>query len=634
MGSGENKGWMSTGMKFGTADAATPEERGPMLPLRLLVVADLVPREPHNAGASAPEGVIRVDLVEFDDLFKKLRPRLALDVPSVLAEGKNARVDLAPTSLKSFRPDGLVFDVPLLRSLLDGRIVLERLRDGSMKPETAMSELERLWSGSRFAGEVLGLIPSGKASAADVAMPPPPKAPETSSVDSLLDMVDLGPSYSAQSAGSPLPAAAPKREEGNKFSSLIAQFAMSGKGGTKNPSEAIARVEKAIAMQLGAILQHPEVRRLEEVWRGLRFLVERTKGHTGARVEVICARPDEAAEALARALRTRGDEPPITCAIVDVTIDGSAPSLALLEKIAEVAEANTVPVIVEAAPKLLGVASLRQVESLDNKAALFEAPARVTWRSTAAKGQLRWVTLATNRMLARPPFDRQTSRVREAIVKELPDDDSAWVWLDAVWGIGALVLESFRQTGWPCRLLGPRGGGQIENLPVREVKAGEYDGDDGIAIPTEAFLSTDTQKELARMGVLALAAAPNSDAALVLHAPTAYVPPPKRTYDSATTEPEARFDKVSLVDQLFVARLVQFLRALCSKIPPKSDPAEVQPVMQAALWELFDGAKPGSVELTVKARAESDGTIVSVTLSPRHFLGVGLDEISLDMPLG
>ena len=56
--------------------------------------------------------------------------------------------------------------------------------------------------------------------------------------------------------------------------------------------------------------------------------------------------------------------------------------------------------------------------------------------------------------------------------------------------------------------------------------------------------------------------------------------------------------------------------------------------MQAALWELFDGAKPGSVELTVKARAESEGTIVSVTLAPRHFLGVGLDEISLDMPLG
>jgi predicted component of type VI protein secretion system len=243
------------------------------------------------------------------------------------------------------------------------------------------------------------------------------------------------------------------------------------------------------------------------------------------------------------------------------------------------------------------------------------------------------VTLATNRMLARPPFDKQSSRVREAIVKELPDDEGGWVWLDAVWGVGALVLESFRQTGWPCRIVGPRAG-QIENLPVREVRGGEYEGEEGVAIPTESFVSTETQKELSRVGVLALASAPNSDAALVLQAPTAYVPPPKRTYDSATTEPEERHEKVSLVDQLFVGRLVQFLRALLSKIPPNSDPAEVEPVVKAALWTLFENAKPGSLELVVKARAESDGTLVAITVTPRGFLGVGLDELSLEMPLG
>ena len=102
------------------------------------------------------------------------------------------------------------------------------------------------------------------------------------------------------------------------------------------------------------------------------------------------------------------------------------------------------------------------------------------------------------------------------------------------------------------------------------------------------------------MGVLALAAAPNSDAALVLHAPTAYVPPPKRTYDSATTEPEVRLERVSLGDQLFVARLVQFLRALCGKLPPASDPKEAQQLVEGALWALFEDAAPGSIELAVQ----------------------------------
>src|SRR5262249_36408307 len=146
--------------------------------------------------------------------------------------------------------------------------------------------------------------------------------------------------------------------------------------------------------------------------------------------------------------------------------------------------------------------------------------------------------------------------------------------------------------------------------------------------------STDTQRELSRLGVLALASAPNSDAAIVLHAPTAYVTPPKRTYDSATTEPEVRFERVSLVDQLFVARLVQFLRALCGTLPPSSPPREAEELVKGALWALFEAAQPGSLELAVRGEAHPDGTAVQVMVRPRRFLGVQIEEVSLEMPLG
>jgi type VI secretion system ImpC/EvpB family protein/type VI secretion system ImpB/VipA family protein len=638
---GETKGFMGGSMKYSVGDELTAEEkeRGPLLPLRLLVVTDLVPRAPHNAGASAPENAVRVDPARFDDLFERIKPRIAVEVPSVLAEGRPARVDLSPTSLKSFRPDGLLAEVPLLRALFDGRMVLERLRDGQLTPEQAQHELLRLWSGSPFIREVLGLLPGGPKPAAAAA----PAAPEPSStsVDSILDMVDLAATPSE--AASPRerarePEAAPaamSAAEMSKFSNLIAQVAHSGKsGGGVRPTEAIARVEKAIGAQIGAILQHPEVRRLEQAWRGLRFLTERAQGHSGVRIEVMSARPDETADALSRAIRANASsEPPVTCAVTDLVVDGSALSFTRLEAVANVAEEHNVPVVVNGSAKLLGVSELAGVERLDNKGGLFTTPQQAPWRAISGKPALRWVSIALNGMMSRGPYDKTTSRVREMPVKELPDDEGAWVWLDPAYAVGVLVLSSFKETGWPCRVLGAKSGGVVENLPVHQVK-GEDEGAEGIMIPTAAFLSTDTQRDLAKLGVLALASAPNSDAVYVLSAPTAYVTPPKRTYDSATTEPEVRLDRVSLGDQLFVARLVQFLRTLCAKLPSSTDPGEAQKLVDASLWALFEDAKPGTIELAVKGEGHADGTTVAVMVRPRRFLGVQLDELSLELPLG
>jgi type VI secretion system ImpC/EvpB family protein/type VI secretion system ImpB/VipA family protein len=629
-------------MKFNTGDEIGAGEQGPVLPLRMLLVADLVPRDEHNAGASAPEAAIRIDPARFEELFAKLRPRIAVEVPSVLAEGRPVRVDMAPTSLKSFRPDGLCAELPLLRSLLDGRLILDRLRDGSVTQDQARSELERLWGGSPFAREVLGLLPSASGGAARSSggsgAPTPAQAPEAN-IDALLAMVDLpGPGVvsslpsrpSSARDEEPIPAtpAAP-----SKFGDIIAQVAKSGKtsAGGIRPVEAIARVERALGAQIGAILQHPEVRRLEQAWRGLKLLTERAQGHSGIRVDIVSARPENAAKAFEMAAKTAGD-PPICCAVVDVVIDGTATSFARLEAIAKVAESYTIPAVLNGSAKLLGLDDLKGVDRLDHKGSLFEAPHKAPWRSAVSKPETRWVSIAMNGALARGPYDKTSSRVREAVIKEIPDDDGGFVWIPPCYLVGSLIVKSFRDTGWPHRIVSGKGG-LIEDLQVREIKS-SYEGEEGVAIPTEAFISTDSQRDLAKLGVLAIASAPNSDAAIVMNAPTAYVTPPKRTYDSASTEPELRLDRVSLIDQLFVARIVQFLHALCSKIPPSSDPAEVQPVMNAAMWTLFENAPPGGLEIDVKASHDEHGTKVAVTVRPRRFLGVQLEEVSLEVPLG
>ncbi|WP_437643607.1 type VI secretion system contractile sheath domain-containing protein [Sorangium sp. So ce362] len=638
------KGVLGDEFRFHVGEDGGAVERGPLLPLRVLVIADLTPRDPHNAGASPPAGAARVDASRFDNLFAILRPRIAIEVPSVLAGGRAARVDLSPTGLKSFRPDALCAEVPLLRSLLDGRRVLERLRDGSATLDQARAELDRLWGGSPLVRDILGLLPAERegASPGRPAAPAPerPAAPAPASdVDALLSMVDLGGGGDAGAVPPPAEAggAGQRPAEGGRFSELIATVAASARpraGQAARPAEAIGQIERAIGAQLGAILQHPEVRRLEEAWRGLSLLVDRVKAAEGVRVEVVSARPDEAAGALARVLaQTARSEPPASVTIVDVAIDGSAAALARLEAIARVAEAHALPAVVNGDARLLGVDDLDGIERLDNKAALFRAAHRAPWRAAAARPCMRWVAIAMNHVLGRMPYDKSSSRIREAAIVEQPGDEGGRVWIAPAYVVGALIAASFRETAWPCRIAGAIGGGVVGDLPVHEVK-GAYEGDEGVAIPTEAFVSTETQRDLSKSGVLLLASAPNSDAVYVLTAPTAYVPPEKLTYDSPTAEPEERLERVSLVDQLFVARVVQFLRALCAKLPADSDPAEVQPVVEGALWTLFERAPPASIELAVKAGRGEGGAQIAVTVRPRRFLGVGLDEVSLELPLG
>ncbi|MFO0615498.1 MAG: type VI secretion system contractile sheath large subunit [Polyangiaceae bacterium] len=625
----ETKGFMKGGMQFGVGEDESPPEQdeGPLLPLRVLVLSGFVPSADYNSGASASETPLRLDLANPEQVFERLKPRATIEVPSVLAGGAPVKIDFAPTSLKSFRPDGMVTEIKLLRVLMEGRAVLERLRQGEITANQAQPQLERLWDGSPFVREILGLAPSADAPRPAFEAPPAPKQGGSSGggdqVSSILDMVDLGDG-GGSSAPESRETADP--ETANRLNRIIAEVARSARRtGPTRPSEAVPRVDQALGAQIGAILQHPEVRRLERAYRGLRFIQDRSQRIPGLLLDVLAIGEAGAAATFSAAQAKAGDVP-YSFAIVDTEIDGSARSFTELLSIGETAEGNVVPALVNGTEKLLGVGDLSSIERIDNKLGLFTAPHRAPWRAVANKTALRWVALAMNGTLGRPPYDKQSSRVREAVIKEAPSDHEGYVWLSPVWALGALMIKSFQQTGWPGRIAGTKNG-LVENLPVREI---EEDGQT-VAVPTQAFLSTDSQREMAKMGVLLLASAPNSDAAYVHVAPTAYVQPDKKAYDSATTEPEDRPPPIGLVDKLFVARLVQFTRALAQKISPDESPDDIRQLLDGAITALFGATGPS---LSVKIEKTGGGPIAHISVEPRRFLGVALEEFGFQMPIG
>lgn len=622
---------MMGSVKFAKGDEDGPSEvsEGPLLPLRILVVSTVVPTDEANAGASAPDHPVRLDLADPNHLFTKLRPRLKIEVPSVLDGGRPIKLDLAPTSLRSFRPDGLVQEVPLLRSLLDGKLVLDRLRAGEITDDQAYAQLERLWGGSTLASQVLGRTPRGQEaepsrapSPARADAPAAPAGGGGGGLDDLFAMVDIPGSSASE------PQATSSYDGDDRIAKIIAEVALGSRARGGRGKTGIPMVEEALGVQLGAVLQHPEVRRLERAYRSIQFLAERAQRIPGVLLDVLAIPSDGAAAAFSRVLQ-KSHEVPISLAVVDVDIDGTARSFAELEAIAAAAEDATCPAIVNGTEKLLGVGDLSRVDKLDNKAALFTAPHRAPWRSTANKPQLRWVSVAMNGVLLRAPYDKQSSRVREATIKESPSDHESFVWMPPAYAVATVTITSFKDTGWPARITGARHG-QVENLLVREIE------DDGVpvAIPTQAFISTESQRELGRLGVIALASAPNSDAVYVHTAPTAYVQPDKKTYDSASGAQEDRPPALSLVDQLFVARLVQFTRSLCGKLPKEVDASEAQEILKAATWALFESAPPAGPQLGVNVRREADGPVASFQVVPRRFLGVSLEELNFEMPIG
>ncbi len=618
------------------------EVEAALMPLRVLAVVDLIPSGSFNAGAHPPETPVAVDPVDFDALFKRLQPKAAVLVENVLRDGAKTRIDFAPKSMKSFRPDGLVQEIPLLRSLLDGRRVLEQLRDGTQNVEGATTELNRLWSNSSLVQRVLGGVALKPAPGTARQAPANKPGAASSDIDALLDMVDTGGAAADSAQAPPGPVAEPAADptpggaaggSGSRFGKFIAMVAHSGKDRPgADPAEGIRIVEKAFGVQLGAIVQHEEMRRLEMAWRGIAFLAARTPKHDTV-LEVVCARPDDAPDALQRAIdHAAGVSPPVTFAVVDVSADGDAASLSRLRKLADVGEANVVPIITNTSAGLLGRGDLDDIDRLDNKKGLFEKPERAPWRAEANRPAMLWVSLALNRVLGRKAYDKRTSRIREATVEELPNDETATVWMNPCWAVASLATKSFEKHGWPCGITGVRDGGMIEDLPVHEVAVSTYDGSEKVAIPNEVFFSTETQRALGRLGVLALAAQPNNDACYLISAATGYVPPPKRTQDYDTAEDQVRLPQASLVDQLFVARLAQFLQLLGSKLGGDNARADIGKVLEAALWELFKNAPP-TMEINVNVNEQDGRLAAAVTVKPRRFLGVSMEEVTLGIPL-
>ncbi len=303
----------------------------------------------------------------------------------------------------------------------------------------------------------------------------------------------------------------------------------------------VAALDEALALQVDAVLHHPEVQRLESSWRGLWWLVDQAEQATddaagAARVAIRVLpvskrelrRDRESAVEFDRSQLWRKvyeeefGSPggmPYGLLVTDFEFSHHPDDVSLLNGLSEVAMAAFAPLLATPAPQLLGLESLADLEMHVADTVMQTSPDYVKWRGLRERPESRFVGMPLPRVLARRPFDgwlgqpaaegcaERTWSQRGFRYCERQDgpDGRNRLWMSAVWPLAGVIVREFGRTGWFADIRGgsrvAAGAGVVEGLPCEG-----YDGlgESRLRGPAEAFVTDAVQISLEDCGLIPL----------------------------------------------------------------------------------------------------------------------------------
>jgi hypothetical protein len=242
----------------------------------------------------------------------------------------------------------------------------------------------------------------------------------------------------------------------------------------------------------------------------------------------------------------------------------------------------------------------------------------VALRGVASREDSRWVALVLNDPLVRAPYTQGTSRLQQPPYEEDASDPDAHVYTNGAYVVGALCARSHARLRWPTAITGIRDG-VIGNLAVRTV----HDRGEDAAVPLEVVPSEDAVREVARAGLTMLTCAPNTDAAVLSRAPVLH-------RGASPSGPAAASG--TLGDQIFIGLFARAVQQVAAAIPAGTDPRAAEEVARITLAEMFERAPPPGPEIAAKVDPARGS--LTVTVRPRRFAGITLEELTLGAALG
>jgi type VI secretion system protein ImpB len=114
------------------------------LPFVMGVMADLTGKPAESPAPVADRKFLEIDVDNFDDRMKSMKPRVAFQVPNTLTGDGNMSVEVTFESMDDFSPAAVARKVEPLNKLLQARTQLANLlsyMDGKSKAEELMGQV-------------------------------------------------------------------------------------------------------------------------------------------------------------------------------------------------------------------------------------------------------------------------------------------------------------------------------------------------------------------------------------------------------------------------------------------------------------------------------------------------------------
>ncbi|MGD9971518.1 MAG: type VI secretion system contractile sheath large subunit [Desulfatirhabdiaceae bacterium] len=285
----------------------------------------------------------------------------------------------------------------------------------------------------------------------------------------------------------------------------------------------ISEIDQKISAQVNSVMHNDQFQKLESAWRSLKFLVDRTDFRQNIKVEFINVSKEDllsdfedAPEVVKAGLYKQvytaeygqfGGKP-IGAMVANYEFGPGPQDVQLLQYVSSVSAMAHAPFIAAAGKEFFGIDTWEQLPNLKDLHSIFEMPQYTKWRSFRESEDARYLGLTLPKFLLRLPYGPNTVPAKTFNFTERAQDNDDFCWGNTAFAFASRLTDSFAKYRWCANIIGPQGGGEVDNLPLYQFEAM---GQTQTKIPTQVLISERREYELAEEGFIALTMRKGSD---------------------------------------------------------------------------------------------------------------------------